>query len=106
MPSLYTLSMRENPTDQLSLLPGSVPAGQKEQALIERLDEAGVKLVVTDDRLWHVYGQGAFGDGFNQSLAAWIKAHFDVVAVLRSDPWHSFEGDIPPRRLTIWKKRS
>ena len=106
MPGLYSLSARENPTEQLSLLPGSVAAGAKEEALIETLREANVELVVTDDRLWHVYGRGAFGVSFNKPVAAWIKRNFEVIAELRSGPWHSFEGDIPPRQLTIWKKRA
>ena len=104
MPALYTLSERTNPTEQLSVLPGSLTASGEAQT-IAALEEAGTRLVITDDREWHVYGHGAFGDTFDRTLAAWISRHFERVAVLRSPPWHSFEGDIPPRQLFIWLKR-
>lgn len=105
MPGLYPLSDRRNPTDQLSALPGSLATVADEKATIATLEDAQVRLVITDDRTWHVYGQTSFGESFDRTLASWVESHFERVAVLRSDPWHSFEGNIPPRRLFVWLRR-
>ena len=69
------------------------------------LDAAHVRLVITDDRDWLVYGHTSFGESFDRTLAAWIASHFERVAVLHSPPWHSFEGNIPARRLFVWLRQ-
>ena len=105
MPGLYPLSGRQNATEQLSALPGSLATTADEEATIARLEKADVKLAITDDRTWHVYGHTSFGGSFDRTLAAWIAKKFERVAVLESDPWHSFEGNIPARRVFVWVRR-
>ena len=105
MPGLYPLSDRRNPTDQLSTLPGALATIADERTTIAALEAARVQLVITDDRTWHVYGHTSFGDSFDRELAAWVTRHFERVAVLNSPPWHSFEGNIPARRLFVWLRR-
>lgn len=106
MSGLYVLSDRRNPTEHLSVLPGSLHDATAERRVISTLRDENVPIVVTDDRVWHVFGEGRFGESFNRTLAQWIAANYEQIATLRSEGWRSFEGDVAPRQLFIWRKRA
>ena len=99
MTALYVLSDRQSPLRQISLLPGALPTRAAERVAIARLERTRVPLVITDSRSFPQYGQTAFGESFDQLLAAWIKGHFRPAA--------SFEvAGAKPRKLQLWLRRS
>ena len=97
--SLYVLADRRDPLPQLSLLPGALAGSGGEQAAIARLDQAHVRLVVTDRQHLTEYHQGAFGSTFDRSLMAWISAHFTRVSTLGRPS--GGDGHV----LDIWMRR-
>jgi hypothetical protein len=99
MTGLYVLSDRQSPLPEISLLPSALPTAGDETAAIARLEDAGVRLVVTDDREWVGYDQTSFGESFHQRLAEWIDRKFERVATVRSS------GE-RPRALTIWERKT
>lgn len=82
--SLYTLSGRENPLPEISLLPGALPSAADERHAIARLEEAGVRLAVIDRRAFPEYGHTTFGGSFDRDLDSWIHQRFVLAATLRS----------------------
>ncbi len=98
MTNLYPLSGHQSPLEKISMLPGALPTEGDELAAIDRLERAGVRLVVTDDREWPGYGNTAFGESFDQRLARWIEANFERVRSV------TVEGE-KPRTLDIWLRR-
>lgn len=96
--ALYTLSGREDPLPQISLLPGALPSVEDEQAAIAGLEQAGVRLVVVDRRTFPEYGHTSFGGSFDRVLDAWIHKRFVLAAKLRSD-------GADARTLDIWLRR-
>ena len=92
--TLYTLSGRTDPLEQLSLLPGALPTRADEFGAIAALEEAGVRLVVTDRREFTEYGHTAFGQSFDTSLAGWIRTHFDHLATLPAGPGGTHTLDV------------
>ncbi len=95
---LYTLSGREDPLPQISLLPGALPTEQDERAAIAALDRAGVRLAVTDRRPFTEYGQTSFGGSFDRLLAGWIRSNFAHVATLAPGPGGTHTLDVWIRR--------
>jgi hypothetical protein len=81
MTALYVLAERPNPLAQLSLIPGALATPADEDAAIERLRD--VRLVAIDGRARSEYGQGAFGEGFDRRLGAWLRRDFRRVATYR-----------------------
>ncbi len=94
---LEALTGRTPALPELSVLPGVLERPNGERDAIAALEENPVRLVVTDDRTWPAYGQGAFGDDFGQELAAWIASNYDRVATVSA-------GTADPRTLTIWRR--
>jgi hypothetical protein len=95
---LYVLADRQSPLREISLLPGALPTRAAEQAAINRLAGARVPLVITDSRSFPQYGQTAFGESFDQLLAAWVKGHYRPAASV----------GVPgakPRELQLWLRR-
>lgn len=99
MTGVYVLSGHRSPLREVSLLPSALPARSDEQAAIDRLERAGVNLVVTDDRRWLGYDHGAFGASFQRDLAIWVKQNFVRVQRLHL----SSSGS---RSLDIWERRA
>jgi hypothetical protein len=99
MTGLYVLSGHESPLRELSLLPSALPEPADERAAIARLERAGVNLVVTDDRSWRGYGQGAFGQTFHRELAFWVERNYDHAQTIRASSDSS-------RSLDIWERRA
>ena len=94
---LYTISGRENPLPQTSLLPGTL-AGAGEQRAIAELEAQDVRLAITDRTPLTTYDHGAFGETYARRLAAWLRTNFRRTAVLR--------GAGPnPRVLDVWQRR-
>ena len=94
---LYTISGRENPLPQTSLLPGTLP-GAGEQRAIAELEAQDVRLAITDRTPLTTYDHGAFGETYARRLAAWLRTNFRRTAVLR--------GAGPnPRVLDVWQRR-
>ncbi len=62
MTGLYPLSDRTSPLPEISLLPGALPTKADERAAIARLEQADVRLVITDNREWPGYGHTSFGE--------------------------------------------
>lgn len=81
---MYTLAEREAPLEQLSLHPGALPTVDDERSAIERLETAGVRVVILDRRSFPEYGQSSFGNSFNRTLAGWIRGSFTRVATFGS----------------------
>ena len=92
--TLYTLSGRTDPLEQLSLLPGALPTRGDELGAIAALEQAGVRLVVTDRREFTEYGHTAFGQSFDTTLAGWIRTHFDHLATLPAGPGGTHTLDV------------
>jgi 4-amino-4-deoxy-L-arabinose transferase-like glycosyltransferase len=99
MTGLTVLADRETPLRELSLLPSALPEPADERAAIARLEAAGVRVVITDDRDWKGYGHGAFGTSFHRGLAFWVKRNFVKVQTLTT----SSNGS---RSLDIWERRA
>jgi hypothetical protein len=97
--SLYTLSGRENPLREISLLPGALPTAADERQAIARFEEAGVRLAVIDRRAFPEYGHSTFGGSFDRVVDSWIHQRFILAATLRS-------GGVDTRTLEIWLRRS
>ncbi len=95
---LYTLSGRDNPLPQISLLPGALPTTDDERAAIAALDRAGVRLVVTDRRPFTEYAHTSFGGSFDRALASWIRSDFTRVATLAPGPGGTHTLDVWIRR--------
>jgi hypothetical protein len=81
--ALYTLSDRTDPLPQISLLPGALPTPNDERAAIAQLEQAGVRVAITDRHRFTEYDQTAFGGSFDRVLATWIRRNFDHKATLR-----------------------
>jgi hypothetical protein len=96
--ALYTLSGRENPLPQLSLLPGALDAAAEHSA-IARLEQQGVQLVIVDRHRFTEYGHGSFGETFARSLSDWIQRRFERVATVGS-------GAAEAHTLDIWVRRN
>ena len=94
--ALYTLSERQDPLPQLSLLPGALPTPQAESTAIATLEKDHVRLVIVDRRPFTEYGHGSFGVTFDRVLAAWIDRNFRHVATL---------GSPGTRMLDVWLTR-
>jgi hypothetical protein len=94
--ALYTLSGRQDPLPQLSILPGALPTPQSQSDAIVTLEKSRVRLAIVDRRAFSEYGQGAFGVTFDRTLAAWIDRQFRHVATL---------GSPGTRVLDVWLKR-
>jgi hypothetical protein len=94
---LYPLSDREDVLREVSLIPSALPTAADERAAIARLEDAGVKLAITDRRTWKGYGQTSFGESFDRILAAWIHRNFNHAATLRTD-------GPKPRILDVWTR--
>ncbi len=94
--ALYTLSGRQDPLAQLSVLPGALPTARSQADAIASLERSRVRLAIVDRRAFSEYGQGAFGVTFDRTLAAWIDRHFTHVATL---------GSPGTRMLDVWLKR-
>lgn len=79
---LYVLSARESPLPELTMLPSVLPDVQAEREAIARLQDADVRLVITDRRTFPEYGHTSFGQSFHRTLAAWINQRFDRIGTL------------------------
>ena len=94
---LYPLSGREDVMREISLIPSALPTIADQRAAIARLQQANVRLAITDLRTWKGYGQTSFGDSFDRELADWIHRNFKHAATLRiSDP--------NPRARDVWTR--
>ncbi|MEZ5098338.1 MAG: hypothetical protein R3C15_00690 [Thermoleophilia bacterium] len=83
---LHVLSGRPGALPQLSLLPGALPTAADEQAAIDALEAADVRLAVIDGRAFTEYGHESFGVSFDRLLAGWLEARFDHQASLGGEP--------------------
>jgi hypothetical protein len=92
--SLYVLSGRTDPLQQISLLPGALATPADERAAIRQLDGAGVRTIVTSRRVYADEHQTVFGGSFDRVLAAWIHRSFRHAATLSGD------AKTPP--LDVW----
>jgi dolichyl-phosphate-mannose-protein mannosyltransferase len=97
MTGLYPLSDRTSALAELSMLPGALPTEADERVAVARLEEAGVRLAITDNREWPGYGHTSFGASFDQELARWIEGNFNHAATIR------VPGE--KRALDVWLKR-
>jgi hypothetical protein len=95
---LYTLSDRESPLRELSLLPGALADPAAERAAIARLEQSDVRLVLADTRPWKGYGEGAFGVTFDRALGRWIESNFVRAKTLTT-------GGPGPRTINLWVRR-
>jgi hypothetical protein len=103
---LYALTGRTSPVQELALLPSALPTREDELRAIDSLEEAAIRIVVTDDRSWPGYGHTQLGDSFGRTLARWLAAEFEPSATFRAGASTSFEGPQPRRTLTIWTRRT
>ena len=106
MTGLYPLSQHWGPVDAISMLPGALPTPDDERRAIAALDEAGVRVVLTDDRTWPGYNHGSFGETFATTLAKWIADNYRRSATFSVPAHDSFEGAKPQRTLTLWLRRT
>jgi len=89
--TLYVLAERESPLPRIDLLPGALPDADAQRAVIGRLEEAGVRLIVTDGHAFGEYGHTSFGDSFDRVLATWIRNHYELGATLAAGPSHTLD---------------
>jgi hypothetical protein len=95
--ALYTLSDRDDPLRQISLLPGALPTVADERRAVAELERAEVRLAVVDRRSFPEYGHTSFGGSFDRVLDEWIRRTFTKAATIGSA-----DG---PRTLEIWLRR-
>ena len=100
MTGLNVLSGRPSPLREISMLPGALPTPADERAAITRLEQAGVRLAVTDRREWPGYGHTYFGGSFQRTVSAWLERNFTHAATLRA---HGAKGE---RTLDVWTRRN
>jgi hypothetical protein len=93
MTGLYVLAERESPLPVISSMPTALPTAADERAAVDRLQEAGVRLAITDSRPWPGYGHDAFGESFQRRIAAWLERDFERRATLPVTA---------ERSLTVW----
>src|SRR5204862_5902421 len=74
--ALYTLSGRDDPLSEISLVPGALPSRADELRAIAQLRQSHVRLVLVDERTFPEYDQTTFGGSFDRTLAAWIRSRF------------------------------
>ena len=99
MTGLYPLSGHLSPVDAISIMPGTLPNVGDQLEASDQLDEAGVRVVVTDRREPPGYGHTVFGDAsFDPVVLAWIRGHFDRVRTLTAN------GE-DPRTVDIWVRK-
>jgi Dolichyl-phosphate-mannose-protein mannosyltransferase len=98
MTGLYPLSGHDTPLGKISMMPGTLPHVSDQAEAIGALDEAGVRLIVTDRREVPGYGRTSYGESFDRLLFAWIERNFDRVRTLTAN------GE-DPRTLDIWLKK-
>ena len=96
--ALYTLTGREDPLPELSLVPGALAAPGAERQAIATLERRDVRLALIDRHTFPEYGQTSFGRSFDIGLAAWIGGHFRHVATLRPLAGVSHTIDVWVRR--------
>ena len=96
--SIYVLSGRANPLEDLSLLPRTLPSAADERATIARLERARVRVAVVDYRAFPAYGHTSFGGSFDRILAGWIRRNFTVAKTIRTGP-------PAPRLFRVWVRR-
>jgi hypothetical protein len=96
--ALYVLTDRRDALPHLSLLPGALPTEADERDAITRLDNARVRLILTDRQRFDHYGHTSFGGSFQRLLAAWIQERFTHAATL-GDP--SAGGHV----VDVWLRR-
>ncbi len=99
MTGLNVLSGRPSPLPEISMLPGALPTPQDELAAVSRLDQAGVRLAVTDRREWPGYGHTHFGGSFQRIVRGWLERNFTHAATLRA------RGAKGERTLDVWTRR-
>lgn len=92
---LYTLSARNDPLREISLLPGALAGDGREAAALLRLKRADVRLALLDQRLFTEYGHTRFGDSFDRSIGDWIKRDFTLKATLGG-------GSPDARTIQVW----
>jgi hypothetical protein len=73
------LAERRNPLREEALVPG-VLTPDRETAVIRRLAEHRVPLILIGNLLTPEYGARVFGVDYDQALMHWIEAHYDQVA--------------------------
>ena len=80
--ALYTLSGRQDPLPQISLLPGALPTTQAQRDAIATLESEPRSARDHRSPPLHRVRAGTFGVTFDRTLAAWIDRHFSHVATL------------------------
>lgn len=96
--ALYTLSGRNDPLAQISVLPGALPKPADERRAIAELRSADVRLAITDRHRFTEYDKTTFGKSFDRILAAWIQRDFTHMATLQP------HGDVD-HTLDVWVRR-
>jgi hypothetical protein len=95
---LYTISGRDNPLPEVSLLPGALAGAGRERRALVRLEGAGVRVAVIDRRTYPQYGHTSFGGSFDRGIDAWIRKDFQRVATFAAG------GDPTAPHLEIWRR--
>jgi hypothetical protein len=97
--ALYTLAQRDDPLREISLVPGALAKPGEESRAIRALQDADVRLVITDRHSFGEYGQTRFGASFDRRLQGWIRGHFEHATTLRP------RGDVD-HTLDVWVRRA
>jgi hypothetical protein len=91
--SLDFFTDRRNPTRDEIVTPGYLDAAGEENA-IERIRDAGTRLVFITNRPTLEFGKRIFGQDYDQRLVGWIEANYKLCGVLGRDTHPSMEiGD-------------
>jgi hypothetical protein len=96
---LYTISGRDNPLPEVSLLPGALAGAGRERRALVRLEGAGVRVAVIDRRTYPQYGHTSFGGSFDRGIDAWIREDFRRVATFAAG------ADPQAPHLEVWLRR-
>jgi hypothetical protein len=97
---MYSLAQRTNPLPEINLLPGTLAGAGREQAAIERLRDAHVRVAVIDRHAFVGFAQTSFGGSFDRLLDRWIRARFVRVATYRTG------SGVESPRLELWVRRN
>jgi hypothetical protein len=96
---LYTLTRRDDPLREISMLPGMLAGKGREQAAIARLDAAHVRLAVVNRRSFPAFEHTFFGGSFDRGVDHWIRTRLVRIAQFNT-------GDSESPHLEIWVGRT
>jgi len=84
--SLYFLSETHCPVRVIAFTPGMIAPGKMTEETIQQIERNNVRYLIWSNRLFPEYGVLRFGTDFDQTLGAYLFAHYHRVGPLSAAP--------------------